>query len=215
MATRWTISRTSAAKVGNALQKSLLPQIKPIVDGLADWIDKNTEVAATLAKITAVPPLLAGSGIAGAVAAGIATKAVGLTYAAGAVPGAIAAAGATGLGLLGFAKYVQGKEAAENAEQTGIYVDPDSGFAIAWPRGNGDRSGVSGSGSVALKIPPLLSSLNKPPPGAKPQDEQQKVSVEVTLKNADPGTQVTARSSDGTYLPTRVEYAMPSMVGVP
>jgi hypothetical protein len=81
------------------------------------------------------------------------------------------------------------------------------------------RTGFGSDQHLDLKDPSVLAALmsamiqhengNNPYSAGQIAAEAQKVTLEVLLKNAPPGTSVTARDASGASMPTRVEYSMP------
>jgi hypothetical protein len=147
--------RTSATGVGNTIELNLIPHLKPVTDGLTDWITKNRDTAASMTEIGTA---------AAAAAGGIAALAGGLAGLG--LFGGTLALGGIGLGAAGIAAgtFLGAKKTTDalgsNAQATGFLVDPESGVAIPLDS-DADQAGQ------VIPISPTASASASPSPSAR------------------------------------------------
>jgi hypothetical protein len=150
--------KSSITGVGNTIELNLIPHLKPVTDGLTEWVSKNKDTAATMTEIGTTAGILAGS-VTALVAALSGLGLVGGILATGGIAGLVAIIGAGTALLAKKSGDAMGQQIEQQTKDNGGFVDPLTGTFIPLDAGS---TSTSPSAAASTSQSPSAAKRNNP-----------------------------------------------------
>jgi hypothetical protein len=196
----------SIGGVGNIIEQRLIPKFQPVVEGLTNWITKHKEAAANITELGVALTVVAGIAAAIAIPFGLMAAVIG-----GAAAAVVAAAVLIYEHWEGIVKFF-----TDSFDKIKSVV---AGLKSMLPAGIAQMFGINvtaqGNTQTSAPAASLPSTVQKQVSAASAENAApQKTHIELDVKGLPDGSTARAKTGMGQYLPTRINYSMPSVAGI-